>query len=182
MKTKFHEFQKNFILPTSKSSIIYLGIALGAFTNVALALNYQQASFTEETNQTSMLQSFKNFATASDGDHSRERVGTKENTAVTPEVIVFNPYEKTIEEVIAEDNLIIEDAILSEIDFSTEQTVTDENKSLDELLLAQVYPHYNVKTIEEIIAEDSKIIERPIMEAVQTKSGSGKCNKQRNIL
>lgn len=182
MKTKFHEFQKNFILPTGKSSILYLGIAMGTFTNVALALNYQQTSFNEEANQTSMLQSVKKFTAASGEDHSRDRIGGKENTAVTPEVIVFNPYEKTMLEIIVEDNLIIENAILNEIDFPTKQTSDDESKSLDELLLAQVYPHYCVKTAEEIIAEDCKIIERPILEAVQTKSDNTKCNKQNTLL
>lgn len=164
-------------------SIIYLGIALGTFTNVALALNEQQASFNEDSSQASTFQVVKNITISSTEDHSRERRGGKDNADVSnvqPDVIVFNPHEKTIEEVIAEDNLITEYA-LSKTDFSAEQTKADESKSLDELLLAQVYPHYSVKTAEEIIAEDSKIIERPFMEAVKTKSGSGKCNRE-NIL
>ena len=165
-------------------SIIYLGIALGTFTNVALALNEQQTSFNEDSNQASTLQVIKNIAISSAEEHSRERRGGKHNadaSNVQADVIVFNPYEKTIEEVIAEDNLITENALSGKTDFSTEQTKADESKSLDELLLAQVYPLYSVKTAEEIIAEDSKIIERPVMEAVKTKSGSGKCNRE-NIL
>ncbi|KGO86903.1 hypothetical protein [Flavobacterium suncheonense] len=184
MKTKFHEFKKNFILPTSKSSIIYLGIALTAFTNVALALEFQQVSLNEELVSGQTQQSKENLTAVTTEDHSRERGKGNESEKTSQfhqDLVVFNPYKKSMQEIIAEDNLIIENAIVKEADFSAALTTVEENKSLDELLLAQVYPRYSVKTPEEIIDEDRKITERPVVEAVPAKSNSGKCNKG-NIL
>lgn len=162
-----------------KSSIIYFGIALTTFTNVALALNYQKSPLNEDLNQASTLQSVKNIEVSINEGHSRERAGGKENTANGPsDVVVFNPYEKTMAEIITEDNLIIENAISNDAGFSNQKSVAEESKSLDEIILAEVYPHYSEKTTEETITEDSKIIESLVVDAVQIKSNSRKCKKE----
>lgn len=138
-----------------KKSIIYLGIALVTFTNVISALG-QQSQFNESLTQ--IAQSNENSEGNVQHNESKERKSSKDKNPVrfNPETIEIQTYEKTIEEVIAENNLIIENTPLFE-------KSTEENSAADYQanVLIDFYPIYTEKTIEETIQQDRLITESP---------------------
>lgn len=148
-----------------KKSIIYLGIAVITFTNVISALNSQQSFNNEGLGWTKTTQSNKNKAvTASDNDSIEKELGNGDvdSATATPEVTDFRPYQKTTEEIIAENNQIIESTIYSEI--IPLETIT-ENYQIKDISIS--IPVYNEKSIDEIMLQDSQIIENAILNEVQ---------------
>jgi len=171
MKSKIHEFQENRFLQTSKKSIIYLGIAVVAFTNVASALSSQQSFNNEYFSLTQTVQSDGSSDAATIGNDSIEKKTGKEcgdSCCINPETIVSTPYTKTMEEIIAENNQIIESTISNDTaEKATEEIIVEDNQIIDVTIVAEVGPLYSKKTTEEIIMEDSQIIESPVFNAAQ---------------
>lgn len=168
MKSQNHKFQENRFLQTSKKSILYLGIALVVFTNTASALNYQQSSV-DEQNLTQTTQSDKSFViNANDNDSIKKRAGKKggNSTNTFPQVIVYNPNQKTMEEIIAENNQITESVILDEFALNHEASL-EANQVIEHTVLSEIGSLCCEKTMEEIVKDDSQIIESSVLTEVQ---------------
>lgn len=154
-----------------KKSIIYLGIAVVAFTNVTSALSSQQSFNTEYLSLTQTVQSEQTTDATTTGNDSLEKKSGKEcggSSSINPETIVSTPYTKTMEEIIAENNQIIESEISNDLlEKASEESIVEDNQIIDVTLGGEVGPLYSEKTTEEIIMEDSQIIESPIFNAVQ---------------
>lgn len=148
-----------------KKSIIYLGIAVITFTNVISALNCQQSFNNEGLSWTETAQSNKNKATAASDNDSIEKKfgnGDVDSANATPEITGFRPYQKTTEEIIAENNQIIESTIYTEI--IPLETIT-ENYQIKDISVS--IPVCNEKSIEDIILQDNQIIENAILNEVE---------------
>lgn len=168
-----------------KKSIIYLGLALVTFTNVTLALNCQQSFVNEDFNLTQEQQPGKNFQRTVTEDHSRDRKGGKESEKQNSdhaELVVFNPYEKTVEEIIAEDMQIIENAISNEVQSTatglSETDLSDEAIVVESIIALENCRAVNGPTIEQVIAEDSKIVEGTVVNLVVVKANGCKSKKE----
>lgn len=134
-----------------KTSIFYLGIALVTFTNVALAVELEQSL--DEDHRNPERQNQKN--TTSEGIAGFETSVAKiydftSNPSDLPTVPV---YQKTMEEIIAEDKQIIESDLA---------TVNNKWDDYSNTLVLELQPVAAEKTIEQIILEDSQIIESPV--------------------
>ena len=129
-----------------KTSIIYLGIALVTFTNVISALGQQQHN---EDCLTQVVQSHE----GSKGSQTDK----KEKTPIyfEPQIIEVPVYQKTMAEIIAENNQIIESTLIPE--------ETKKEIAYDDLLNFTIdnQPLVNEKTIEEVIEQNNQIIESP---------------------
>ncbi|UOK42378.1 MULTISPECIES: hypothetical protein [Flavobacterium] len=139
-----------------KKSIIYLGIALVTFTNVISALG-QQSQF--KYSLTQIAQSNENSEGNVQGNDVTERKSNTDGNLVRiePETIEIPTYKKNMAEIIAENNLIIENTIPSE------ETTEDYLANLS----SDFYPLDNKKTMEEIILQDNQIIESPVVHYIQ---------------
>ncbi|ESU22765.1 hypothetical protein FEDK69T_20260 [Flavobacterium enshiense DK69] len=139
-----------------KKSIIYLGIALITFTNVISALGQQSHN---NDGLTQIVQSNENVEGHVQGNDVTERNSNKAGNPVgiEPTTIEIPTYEKTITEIIAENNQIIENTI------PFEETTEDYLANLS----SDFYPLDNEKTMEDIILQDNQIIESPVVNYIQ---------------
>lgn len=126
-----------------KNSIFTIGIAFLAFTNVALA------SGADKNTQNALTHN--GIVTCTGGD-----------LVTAPQTLIDGKYEKTMEDIIAEDNRIIESDIAD-----------TGNHELEPVLRG--------KTIEEIIAEDNQIIESNVSTTVYPLDFK-KINRSTNVL
>lgn len=149
-----------------KKSIIYFGITVILFSNVISALNCQQSFNNEDRSLTQNIPSNENIEATVNGTASiaKKSTGKGGDTAsVISEELVVNPYQKTMEEIIAENNQIIESNLLNQV----EEPVTEDDQVSLSLISAEVGPVYNTKSTEEIIMEDRQIIESPIFNEIR---------------
>lgn len=169
MKSQNHKFRENRFLQTSKKSILYLGILLVAFTNGASALNCQQSIVKDKQSLTQTVQSNKkNTVASNDNDSIKKRGGKKgsDSTNTSPQVIVYNPNQKTMEEIIAENNQITESTISDELALNTAASV-EANQVIEHTVLSEIGSLCCEKTMEEIVKDDSQIIESAVLTEVQ---------------
>ncbi|ESU18626.1 hypothetical protein FCR2A7T_29260 [Flavobacterium cauense R2A-7] len=142
-----------------KKSIIYLGIAVILFSNVISALNCQQSFNNENLSLTQNIQSIEN-TDATIGKNSTG--GGGDTSSVISDEIVVNPYQKTMEEIIAENNQIIESDLPNEVT----ETTSEEDEQIRLSIISVQGPVYTEKTTEEIIMEDRQIIESPVFNEI----------------
>ncbi len=142
-----------------KKSIIYLGIAVILFSNVISALNCQQSFNSEDRSLTQNIPSNEN-TDATIGKNSTG--GGGDTSSVISDEIVVNPYQKTMEEIIAENNQIIESDLPNEVT----ETTSEEDEQIRLSIISAQDPVYTEKTTEEIIMEDRQIIESPVFNEI----------------
>lgn len=155
-------------------SINYLGIALVAFTNVALAVDFQQSSEEENLNVTQTTPTSKSLIAAI---HNQNRIKSNGNHArsvresIAPELVGFEPYQKSMQEIITENNQITESEIST--DFNSNEIQDDIlNNSF---IAAYIETICSEKSMENTILQDQLIIENAIINEVQfTASGKSK--------
>ncbi|ESU26704.1 hypothetical protein FLJC2902T_26790 [Flavobacterium limnosediminis JC2902] len=149
-----------------KKSIIYLGIAALTFINVS-AFNCQQLFDIEHLGSIQTVQSDQSSGVTTNGNDSAETITDKKGgdpPRNNPEIIGIESYAKSMEEIIAENNQIIESTISNEIaENETAEIPSADNQVIDDIILAEVGPVYSEKTMEEIIQQDSQIIESPLL-------------------
>ncbi|MGX7668944.1 hypothetical protein [Flavobacterium pedocola] len=168
-----------------KKSIIFLGIASVAFANVTLAINCQQSSVKEETGSTQTKQSFESLEAATKGN--RLAVVSKDGgdpQIGNSEAIFYKPYQKTVQEIIAEDNQIIENSLSEQpatpcVEKTSNEPTSDESQVIESIIAMEACPLYSKKTIEQVIFDDSQIIENAIVSNV-TSLNLGKKKKVRS--
>lgn len=133
-----------------KTSIIYLGIALVTFTNATRALDLEQSFEDENRNpqQTVQTASTSESILADSGRNGENLKSVELDLPIAP------VYQKTIEEVMAEDSQIIESLITTK-QIAEESTLTE--------IIFRLTPVPAEKTIEQTILEDSQIIESPML-------------------
>lgn len=141
-----------------KKSIIYLGIALVTFSNVITALAQQSFIKGDCLTQTASSDPIVNKHTLD--NHSIEARITSEDedqANSSLELISITTHQKTVEEIIAENNLIIDSPIVTDqYDLGNQIDISIEDS-----------PVTNDKTIEERILQDSQIIDSQILEVIQ---------------
>ncbi len=155
-----------------KKSVIYLGIALLTFTNVITALA-QQTFFEEEALvQTVTANKLLSSNTYNNGlFEKRNENHTGKTTSTNEETIVVPVYEKTMEEIIVENNQIIESSL------STEEYLEETNaQDFPIIISAEESPVDYEKVMEERILQDNQIIESPVLNTI-TPIVSGKSKK-----
>jgi Ni,Fe-hydrogenase III component G len=156
-----------------KNSIIYLGITLMAFTNVITASNVRQSfnmndvsSTTNKTVSVETAHAKDVFIVASNGNQLSQEIAfpVEDTTILNLEAVLFNTAEKTMEEIIAEDNKITETTISNEVYFlsigkTMEEIIAEDNSITESTISNEVHFLQIRKTVEEVIAEDDKITE-----------------------
>ncbi|ESU21007.1 hypothetical protein FCR2A7T_07800 [Flavobacterium cauense R2A-7] len=145
-----------------KKSIIYSGIALLTFTNVITAL--AQQSFLKDEGLTQTVAANKLVSSNKHNSNPFEkRNGNDNETPATSneETILVPVYEKTIEEIIAENNRIIESNLSTE-EYREETTTED----FPIIITAEESPVNYEKVMEERILQDNQIIESQLSNAV----------------
>jgi len=147
-----------------KKLIVYLGLAFVAVTNNANAENTLVEGLTANhlTVAAVRAEQYENLLTESADKGKFSPVEDK--TVLNPETVVTVNNERTIEEIIAENNKIIEstivnDGILFFMERPTEEIITEDNKTIDSNITTEIRPLYLERTIEDVIAEDNAIIE-----------------------
>ncbi|RTY90579.1 hypothetical protein [Flavobacterium sp. GT3R68] len=149
-----------------KNSII-LGIALVTFTNALSAANVRQSFTQDDFKAAQTFQLDQEAILASSDIDAKDSVNTEDPTIIHMETLAFTSYEKTIEEIIAENNQITESSISNEMTFlfiekSIEEVIAEDNKIIDSTPVTEVSLLFIERPIEEIIAEDNRIIESTI--------------------
>jgi hypothetical protein len=149
-----------------KKSIIYLGIAVLTFSNVISAL--AQHSFIKGESLTQTVSSNASSDGNTNGNPLVERRNSnnssngEDTSSNDPATIIYTPYQKTIEEIIAENNQIIESTISPEQ--NTEENSTEDNQ-ID--IAIEVSPVSTEKAMEERIIQDMQIIESSVLNTYQ---------------
>lgn len=151
-----------------KNSIVYLGIALLAFTNVSHA-----SKVFKNQDNASQFRSVESITTAQNEAllpeeviFNQKKFGPDEDTAIfDPRKVISLILEKPIEEIIAENNKIIESSFSNEVVYlysekPIEDVIAENNQIIESnVSTAEVHFIYIDKAIEDIIAEDNQIIE-----------------------
>jgi len=148
-----------------KKSIIYLGIAVILFSNVISALNCQQSFNNEYFGLTQNIPSIQNTDATANGNSLIGKKSTGvggDNSNIISEEIVVNPYQKTMEEIIAENNQIIESDLPKEVT----ETTSEEDEQIRLSIISAQGSVCSEKTTEEIIMEDRQIIESPVFNEI----------------
>lgn len=149
-----------------KKSINYLGIAVILFSNVISALNCQQSFNNENLGLTKNISLIENTdAPTVNGTDSIEKKDTGnggDSASVISEEIVVYPYQKTMEEIIEENNQIIESNLMNEVN----EPVTEDDQVSLSIISVEDGPVNTTKSTEEIIMEDRQIIESPVFSEI----------------
>jgi hypothetical protein len=147
-----------------KNSILILGIALVSLTNVCNASN----AINNEIHQGSIL---SDYGLVSDETATVTKPSLKVDTEIfNPEtVIVYNP--KTVKEIIAEGDKIIEYTASDDLEFmvyeeSMKEIIAQTDLVIENTVSNEVYPLYFERTIEDEIAELEMIIESKVSNEV----------------
>lgn len=149
-----------------KKSIIYSGIALLTFTNVITAL--AQQSFLKDEGLTQTVAANKLVSNPFENRNGNDS-GTPASS--NEEIILVPAYEKTIEEIITENNQIIESNL------STGEYLEEKNaEDFPIIITVEESPVNYEKVMEERILQDNQIIESPVLNAI-TPIVSGKSKK-----
>ncbi len=145
-----------------KSSIVLLGMAVLVF-NFTTAANNAKAADKAPTVFTDHEQGDL-FVAENNPLEKRNFAPVEDQVILNPAAVMTNTYEKTLEEIIAENNQIIESNITDEgvryfEPTPIEMIIQENNKIIEDQSGAEVRPLYLDRTIEEQIAEDNAIIE-----------------------
>lgn len=140
-----------------KNSILILGIALVSLTNVCNASN----AINNQIHQGSIL---SDYDLVSNKKVTVTKPSLKEDNEIfNPEtVIAYNP--KTVKEIIAEGDKIIENSTSNEVEFmayeeSMKEIIAQSDLIIENTVSNEVYPLYFERTMEDQIAELEMIIE-----------------------
>ncbi|TRX32791.1 hypothetical protein FNW52_16710 [Flavobacterium sp. ZT3R18] len=140
-----------------KKSILILGIALVSLTNVCNASN----AINNQIHQGSIL---SDYGLVSNESETVTKPSLKEDTEIfNPEtVIAYNP--KTVKEIIAEEDKIIENTASEDLEFtayeeSMKEIIVQSDLIVENTVSNEVYPLYIERTMEDEIAELEMIIE-----------------------
>lgn len=95
-----------------------------------------------------------------------------EDSVLNPETVIISNSNRTIEEVIAEDNKITESTLTNDgmiffFEKTTAEIIADDNKIIDSNITAEVSTLYIEKSVEEVITDDNAIIEGHVPNGVQ---------------
>ena len=150
-----------------KKSIVYLGVALVAFTNVASASNFNSLTATESRQI--------NYFEAGILDENNISVGTQTSNfygvnrdSVEIDIIESankSKIEKSTDELFAEDNAITENNISNETQALDFEIIN--RHSINDEIVEWVTASKNEKTPEELIAEDNAITENNLSNETQ---------------
>jgi len=145
-----------------KKSIIILGIAVLTFTNVISALAQQSFIQGDSMAQTTTSSNASLTGKTHGNPLTEKRSANEERDSenVNLEIIAVTAYQKTMEEIIAENNQIIESIV------PTEQVAEDNSSQENQINISiEGYSFNGEKAMEDVIAQDSQIIENPVLNA-----------------
>ncbi|NHM07900.1 hypothetical protein G4D82_11760 [Flavobacterium sp. CYK-4] len=141
------------------------------------------ASFTADIEQNDL------FVTNEFGLDKRNFAPVEDQMIFNPAVVINNSYSKSIEEVIAQDNQIIESNIVDEgVRFyqgeTTESQIIENNQIIDSAPENEIRPLYLDRTIEDQIAEGNAIIDNnqtSVYQPLDFEVINAKNNKQTQV-
>lgn len=146
-----------------KKSIIYLAISLAWFTNVNAKDNFGSQMSTASTEEVTAQKNSFHLDIYNIG--KRNLAPVEDQIPFNPETVILNFNQKTILEIISDNNKIIENTSemneeLLFIEKPIEQTIEDDNKIIENANdTASTQPLYIERSIEEVILENNTIIE-----------------------
>ena len=150
-----------------KNSIVLLGMALLVF-NMTTAANIAPKVNTVSVAAVDNEQG--DFFSGDNPLENRNFAPVEDEVILNPDAVMYSS-EKSIEEIIAENNQITESKITDEgVRYFTEkpiETIIQENNRIIESQDAEIRPLYLDRTIEDQIAEDNAIIESELSAAFQ---------------
>lgn len=153
-------------------TLITLGLALVAFTNNANAETTLVKGVNADylTVAAVKAEQFENLLTVQASD--KRKLVPVEDSVLNPETVIIGNNYKTIEEVIAEDNKIIEstftnDGMVFFFEKTTEEVIADDNKITDSNITTEISMLHIEKSTEEVIADDNAIIEGNVADEAQ---------------
>ena len=143
-----------------KNSTLLLGMAVLVF-NLTTAANTSKIIKSTQDNEQDFFLIEKNPL------EKRNAVPVEDQVILNPATVIAVSYQKSLEEVIAENNQIIESNITDEgVRYFTETPIEDiiqqNNLIIESNYTLEVHPLYIERTIEDQIAEDNSIIESEI--------------------
>ena len=152
-----------------KNSVLILGIALVSFSNICNAKNTANVSYNLFQN---INLSDDNFKKQNDVAEKHEKPSLAEDAEVfNPEtVIVNNP--KTVKEIIAEGDKIVE-TIVSDIEFmeyeeSMKEIIAQSDLIIESKVSNETYPLYFERTVEDEIVQLEMVIESNVNNEVRS--------------
>ncbi|MDN3677780.1 hypothetical protein QWY90_10710 [Flavobacterium paronense] len=119
MNSTNHEYQKRNLKNVSKTSIIFLGLVVLSFTNTNATTEFETQVLDQQESATLILETSSNNEVSNETDIA----------IFNPSAVIETTYVRTIENVIAENKLIIESKEETVQPLSIETTVED---SIDE--------------------------------------------------
>ncbi|WP_309641910.1 hypothetical protein [Flavobacterium sp.] len=154
-----------------KNSITLLGMAMLVF-NLTTAANTSKTTDKVVTVVTEDNEQADFFATEGNPLEKRNAAPVEDQVILNPAVVMVNAYQKSVEEIIAENNQIIESNVIDEgvryFEATAIETIIEQNNQIIESNNdTEVRPLYLDRTIEDQIAEDNAIIESDITSAFQ---------------
>ena len=171
MKSQIHENQKNNYLRLSKKSIVLLGMVLLVFNFTTVANN------SKTTDKISVVLSEDNdqgdfLTTEGNPFEKRNAAPVEDQVILNPAVVMVNAYQKSLEEIIAENNQIIESNVTDQgvryFEATAIETIIEQNNQIIESNNdTEIRPLYLDRTIEDQVAEDNAIIESDITSVFQ---------------
>lgn len=143
-----------------KNSVLILGVALISFSNICNARNIVSLPYNL----------FQNTILANDTETQNNEVAKFVKPSLTNEAEVFNPETvmannpKTMKEIIAEADRIVENTVSDDLDFivyeeSMKEIIAQSDLVIENTVSNETFPLFNERTIEDEIAEQELIIE-----------------------
>ena len=154
---------KNNYLHLGKNAIVFLGTALLVF-NATQPSTFKTENKATLVNATFDIEQGDSFVGAINSTEKRNFAPVEDHGIINPEALIKRTYQKTIEEVIEEDNKItesnsIEQSLFVVTEKAIETIIEENNQIIESQNQIEVRPLYLERTIEDQIAEDNAIIE-----------------------
>nr|WP_315202598.1 hypothetical protein [uncultured Flavobacterium sp.] len=152
-----------------KNSALILGIALLSFLNICNAKNI--ANFSYNSFQNNILSDDK-VEKENDETSKIEKFSLAENVDVfNPETVIANN-PKTVKEIIAEDDKIIESVVPNDVEFmeyeeSMKEIIAQSDLIIESKVSNETYPLYFERTVEDEIAQLEMVIESNVNNEVR---------------
>lgn len=163
MKSQIHENQQNNSLRLSKKSIVLLAMTVLVF-NVSTAAKTSETTAKMNVVGTQENEQADFFSKENNPLEKGNFAPVEDQVIMNPETVMTVSYQKSLEEIIAENNQIIESDIKDEgilyfAETPIENIIQQNNQIIESQENDKIYPLYLERTIEDQIAEDNSIIE-----------------------
>lgn len=148
-----------------KKSTVYLAIAVAAFTNLGHAAAITNVDGPGHFTSLQVMAVLNHKVLTENANlEPKDYTNDEEITSMDPTKVISLDVNKSIDELIKENNLITETTVSNDVTFlyiekSAEDGIAEDNQIIESTISNEVHPLFIDKTIEETIASDNQIIE-----------------------